>query len=79
MEMFFYHKLGSFFPVLSGLVLPEPLATSREFNYNKPPRNIPTPSAFGIREAREAAAHKSEGEAAGTPLIFPVQALTCGN
>lgn len=36
-EMVFYHKLGRFVPVSSGIILPEPLATSREFKYNRKP------------------------------------------
>lgn len=40
-EMVFYHKLGRFVPVLSEIILPEPLATSRDFNYNKLPLENP--------------------------------------
>lgn len=36
-EMVFYHQLGRVVPVLSGIIFPEPLATSGEFNYNKNP------------------------------------------
>lgn len=76
-EMDFYHKLGRFVLVLSGLILPEPQAESLIIIKNPPGRSL-LQVHLELGKHREAAACKSEGEASRPLLIFPVQALTCG-